>query len=158
MERALGAVLVAVLLVATASHGADDVAAAPQPSQEVAAGDEDAVAAAGDEPMPGVSPAALADYDRRPAARGMDELVLERTEITGNRELPKVLYIVPWQKSDPGALMGKPVNTLLDEVLMPLDREEFIRQVDYYSDLYEDESVPPPPAIPVEAGIQSRKE
>jgi hypothetical protein len=25
---------------------------------------------------------------------------------------------------------------LLDEVLAPLDREEFIRQVDYYSDLY----------------------
>ena len=57
------------------------------------------------------------------------------TEITGNQELPKVMYIVPWQKSDPGDLMGRPVNTLLDEVLAPLDREEFIRQVDYYSDL-----------------------
>jgi hypothetical protein len=67
---------------------------------------------------------------------GTDTLVLERTEITGNRELPKVLYIVPWRKSDPGALVGKPVNTLLDEVLAPVDREEFIRQVDYYSDLY----------------------
>ena len=65
----------------------------------------------------------------------MDELDLRRTEITGNRELPKVLYIVPWQKSDPGNLLGRPVNTLLDEVLAPLDREEFIRQVDYYSDL-----------------------
>jgi hypothetical protein len=32
--------------------------------------------------------------------------------------------------------MGKPVNSLLDEVLAPLDREEFIRQVDYYDDLY----------------------
>ncbi len=67
-----------------------------------------------------------------------DELHLERTEITGNSELPKVLYIVPWHKPDPGALLGKPVNTLLDEVLAPLDRDEFIRQVDYYSDLYGD--------------------
>ena len=66
----------------------------------------------------------------------MDRLELGRTEITGNQELPKVLYIVPWQKSDPGDLMGRPVNTLLDEVLAPLDREEFIRQVDYYGDLY----------------------
>ncbi|MDJ0757973.1 MAG: hypothetical protein QNJ19_01170 [Woeseiaceae bacterium] len=65
----------------------------------------------------------------------MDRLTLGRTEITGNQELPKVMYIVPWQKSDPGDLMGRPVNTLLDEVLAPLDREEFIRQVDYYSDL-----------------------
>ena len=72
-------------------------------------------------------------------SRVMDSIQLDRTEITGNQELPKVLYIVPWQKSDPGELMGKPVNTLLDEVLAPLDREEFIRQVDYYGDLNGDE-------------------
>ena len=73
-------------------------------------------------------------------SRVMDSIELGRTEITGNQELPKVLYIVPWKKSDPGDLMGKPVNTLLDEVLAPIDREEFIRQVDYYGDLYgEDE-------------------
>jgi len=69
----------------------------------------------------------------------MDSIELGRTEITGNQELPKVMYIVPWQKSDPGDLMVRPVNTLLDEVLAPLDREEFIRQVDYHNDLYGDE-------------------
>jgi hypothetical protein len=68
--------------------------------------------------------------------RVIDRLELDRTEVTGNQELPKVLYIVPWQKPDPGDLMGRPVNSLLDEVLAPLDREEFIRQVDYHSDLY----------------------
>lgn len=68
----------------------------------------------------------------------MDQLDLERTEITGNQELPKVLYIVPWQKSDPGDLMGRPVNTLLDEVLAPIDRGEFVRQVRYYEDLQDD--------------------
>ena len=66
----------------------------------------------------------------------MDTMELGRTEITGNQELPKVLYIVPWQKSDPGDLMGRPVNTLLVEVLSPVDREEFLRQVGYYDDLY----------------------
>jgi hypothetical protein len=66
----------------------------------------------------------------------MDRMDLGRTEITGNQELPKVMYIVPWQKSDPGELMGRPVNTLLDEVLAPIDRSEFMRQVDYYDDLY----------------------
>jgi hypothetical protein len=69
----------------------------------------------------------------------MDRMELGRTEITGNQELPKVLYIVPWQKADPGDLMGKPVNTLLDEVLAPVDREEFVRTVDYYGDLYGEE-------------------
>jgi hypothetical protein len=77
------------------------------------------------------------DVRRRVTNNGvMDEMDLERTEITGNQELPKVLYIVPWQKSDPGDLTGRPVNTLLDEVLAPIDRSEFIRQVEYYGDLY----------------------
>lgn len=91
---------------------------------------------------PGVLSAVLAQDVRRRTTGGgvvMDEMDLGRTEITGNQELPKVLYIVPWKKADPGDLMGKPVNTLLDEVLAPLDREEFIRQVDYYDDLYREE-------------------
>jgi hypothetical protein len=90
---------------------------------------------------PRVSSAELADTARDHGAEGgnervIDRLDLDRTEVTGNQELPKVLYIVPWQRADPGDLMGRPVNSLLDEVLAPLDREEFIRQVDYYSDLY----------------------
>ena len=91
-----------------------------------------------DDIEPAVSSAALAaDVTREESGNQvMDRLELGRTEITGNQELPKVLYIVPWQKSDPGDLTGKPVNSLLDEVLAPLDREEFIRQVEYYDDLY----------------------
>ncbi|MGI9204664.1 MAG: hypothetical protein ACR2Q3_11675 [Woeseiaceae bacterium] len=90
---------------------------------------------------PAVSTAVLAaDVRRRENSSGvMDEIDLGRTEITGNQELPTVLYIVPWKKSDPGNLMGRPVNTLLDEVLTPIDRSEFIRQVDYYGDLYVEE-------------------
>ena len=101
-------------------------------------------AAEEDELMPAVDTSAM-EVPEAPADDGvtrdtsgnrvMDSMELSRTEITGNQELPKVLYIVPWQKSDPGDLMGKPVNTLLDEVLAPVDREEFIRQVEYYNDL-----------------------
>jgi hypothetical protein len=77
------------------------------------------------------------DVRRRQVNNGvMDEIDLGRTEITGNQELPKVLYIVPWKKSDPGNLKARPVNSLLDEVLAPIDRSEFIRQVDYYDELY----------------------
>ncbi len=90
---------------------------------------------------PGVPSAVLAAAitRREVGNQVIDEMLLDRTEITGNQELPKVLYIVPWQKSDPGDLIGRPVNTLLDEVLAPLDREEFIRQVEYYGDLYGDD-------------------
>jgi len=89
---------------------------------------------------PAITTTLAQDVRRRSVSNGvMDELDLGRTEITGNQELPTVLYIVPWKKSDPGDLMGKPVNTLLDEVLAPIDRSEFIRQVDYYEDLYGEE-------------------
>lgn len=71
----------------------------------------------------------------------MDEIDLGRTEITGNQELPKVLYIVPWKQSDLGDLVGRPVNSLLDEVLAPVDREVFARQVSYYQHLYVDSLV-----------------
>ena len=104
-----------------------------------------------DELMPAVDTSAPVEEEEADEARApdvtrtttgnrvMDSMQLSRTEITGNQELPKVLYIVPWQKSDPGDLMGRPVNTLMDEVLAPIDREEFLRQVDYYDDLQGEE-------------------
>jgi hypothetical protein len=102
-----------------------------------------------DDLMPAVDTSAMVEEEERAAAedvtrttsgnRVMDSMELSRTEVHGNQELPKVLYIVPWQKSNPGDLMGRPVNTLLDEVLAPLDRDEFRRQVEYFNDLEGDE-------------------
>ena len=71
-----------------------------------------------------------------PAGQVMDTLDLGTTSITGNQELPKVLYIVPWKRSDLGDLVGRPVNTLLDEVLAPVDPEVFERHLEYYDTLY----------------------
>jgi hypothetical protein len=73
------------------------------------------------------------------ASRAMDTLDLGTTSITGNQELPKVLYIVPWKKSDLGELVGRPVNTLLDEVLEPVDPEVFERHLSYYETLHKAE-------------------
>jgi len=70
------------------------------------------------------------------AAKQVDRLDLDTSSIKGNQELPKVLYIVPWKQAGIGDLTGKPVNSLLDEVLTPLDREVFRRQVHYFDQLY----------------------
>lgn len=80
--------------------------------------------------------------------RTMDRLELESSAITGNRELPKVLYIVPWKKADMGDLIGRPANSLLDEVLTPVDREVFRRQTDYFSKLNAGGLQPPAPEQP----------
>jgi hypothetical protein len=69
-----------------------------------------------------------------------DRLQLDTTQITGNQELPKVLYIVPWKRSDLGDLLGKPANSLLDEVLQPIDRDVFKRENRYYDALKPDAS------------------
>ena len=92
-------------------------------------------AAADRPPTPAAAPAASAAAER-PAPRVMDSLDLGTTSITGNAELPKVLYIVPWKKSDLGDLVGRPVNTLLDEVLAPVDPAVFERHLNYYDSLY----------------------
>jgi hypothetical protein len=68
--------------------------------------------------------------------RAPDRLDLETTSIRGNQELPKVLYILPWK--DPGLAepAGRPLNSLVDEALAPVDREVFRRQLRYFDQLY----------------------
>jgi hypothetical protein len=65
------------------------------------------------------------------AVRAEDRADLDRTQIIGNRELPKVLYIVPWKKPLPGEAAGRPPVSVLDEALAPIDREVFRRQLQY---------------------------
>jgi hypothetical protein len=64
-------------------------------------------------------------------AQAQDRADIDRTQIIGNRELPKVLYIVPWKKPLPGNLAGKPLQSVLDEALSPIDRDVLRRQIDY---------------------------
>jgi len=64
-------------------------------------------------------------------AWAQDRADIDRTQIIGNRELPKVLYIVPWKKPLPGDLSSRPLDSVLDEALAPVDRDVFRRQVRY---------------------------
>jgi hypothetical protein len=119
----------------------DTSATTPAPSAATAPG---ASAAPGANATPEAT-----ETPARPArggGRGQDRLELDTTQITGNRELPKVLYIVPWKRADLGDLVGKPVNSLLDEVLTPVDRDVFRRENRYYRALQPDVAKPAPQA------------
>lgn len=94
----------------------------------------------------------------RPAPRTTDRVDLDATQITGNQELPKVLYIVPWRRPELGDLAGKPLNSLLDEVLAPIDRDVFRRENRYFESLQgsgpaaSPDADRPAPAAPAAAG------
>src|ERR1700761_4071484 len=95
------------------------------------------------------NPASKVPVDKAGARKsGPGRLQLDATDITGNRELPKVLYIVPWKRADPGDLAGKPPNSLLDDVLQPVDRDVFKRENRYYDGLKPEAAGTPPPADP----------
>jgi hypothetical protein len=72
---------------------------------------------------------------RQNPSRPHDRLQLDSTAITGNRELPKVMSIVPWKEAEPPAGPDRPMGSLVDEILAPLDRDEFQREVTYFRDL-----------------------
>jgi hypothetical protein len=79
------------------------------------------------------------------AAFAQDRADLDRSQIIGNRELPKVLYIMPWKKPVPGDLSGRPSTSVLDEALAPVDRDVFRRQVHYDAQV-QARAAPPKPA------------
>jgi len=134
--------------VSTHAQPADVATQSPAPvlSLEEAAALEPAVdvgaPASPAAPSAPAAPAAPAPAPRAaavsPGPRAMDSLDLGTTSITGNQELPKVLYIVPWKRSDLGDLVGRPANTLLEEVLAPVDPEVFERQLGYYDTLHDE--------------------
>lgn len=80
------------------------------------------------------------------AVTKQDQAELDRSQIIGNRELPKVTYIVPWKKPGPGDLTGRPLTSVLDEALAPVDRDVFRRQVRYDGQAVSRSAVPAPAA------------
>lgn len=64
-----------------------------------------------------------------------EKINMKGTRIRGNQELPKVLYIVPWQEAEVPNLNQPPLQSLINEALAPVDREVFQRKVRYYDAL-----------------------
>jgi hypothetical protein len=88
---------------------------------------------------PGTEPKKVAESNRSVAsgatssAKAVDRLDLDASQVTGNSELPKIMVIVPWKHADVGNVAGRPVNSLMDEVLKPLDRDVLRRETEYYT-------------------------
>jgi hypothetical protein len=56
--------------------------------------------------------------------------VISGMSILGNQEAPKSLVIVPWKSSEIGDSIG--ISTMLDDSRQPVDRDVFMRALNYY--------------------------
>ena len=59
-----------------------------------------------------------------------EEKLISGMSIVGNDEAPKSLVIVPWKSSELGTRLD--VSRMLDDGLQPVDKEVFMRELDYY--------------------------
>jgi hypothetical protein len=108
--------IIAMLLLASLAH-------AEEPKQANAAGKQDKSAAADDKA------AATTKADAKGDSK--DEVkTLSGISILGNQEAPKSLVIVPWKSSEIGEMPG--LSRLLDDSVQPIDKEVFMRELDYY--------------------------
>ena len=57
---------------------------------------------------------------------------LSGISIVGNKEAPKSLFIVPWKSSEIGDANSLS-SSLLNEKMVPVDKEVFQRELDFYS-------------------------
>lgn len=61
-----------------------------------------------------------------------DRLEIEGSSITGIREAPKAMYIVPWRPLMPVEMKGVEVKSLLEEELAIIDRSAFQRRIELF--------------------------
>ena len=65
-----------------------------------------------------------------------ERLEMEGAEITGNKELPRVLYIVPWKSVERFDIESPPINSIMDEKLSPIERASFKRKIHYHDAIF----------------------
>ncbi len=85
--------------------------------------------------QPGVPARAQPSTTAAEPAPAEDRADLDRTRILGQRELPKVLTIVPWKKPLAAPGTPRPPISVLDEALTPVDRDVLKRELGYHAQL-----------------------
>jgi hypothetical protein len=75
-------------------------------------------------------PALAKETDKGAKNKESEAKELSGMSIVGNDEAPKSLYIVPWKSSELGIETG--LSLMLNNGDAPVDRDVFLRQLDFY--------------------------
>jgi hypothetical protein len=70
------------------------------------------------------------------SVNAQEKLQMQGTEITGNKELPKVLYIVPWKSAERFEITSPPIVSVMEQKLTPIDRASFKRTIHYHDAIF----------------------
>ena len=68
--------------------------------------------------------------------QAQDRLELEGTAIIGNKELPNILYIVPWKPVQRFEIETPAVISIMDQKLKAIDRASFKRKIHYHNAIF----------------------
>lgn len=60
-----------------------------------------------------------------------EPVVTLHSTVSGSQEQPRVMYIVPWQEPDAAQFDYELNNELAQEIFAPIDRDEFVRGLNY---------------------------
>lgn len=71
------------------------------------------------------------------AQESSDKVLNLESTFQGNREQPRVLYIVPWQQPDGPPELERPISGDIDQLFEPIDRTSFQRELKYIKFLQE---------------------
>ena len=74
--------------------------------------------------------ATAAESEQKTASAPKGDKELSGMSILGNDDAPKALVIVPWKSSAMGSALD--VSRALDDGRDPVDRDVFVRELDYY--------------------------
>ena len=69
-----------------------------------------------------------------------ERIDMEAMSIIGNKELPNVLYILPWKQANLPEMVELPLSSLINDALQPLDRPTILRR-QYYKQVIKQEGV-----------------
>lgn len=81
-------------------------------------------------------------------AQAQEADVTLHSTVTGSREQPRVLYIVPWQQPAAAELNYTLDNRIGEELFTPIDRDEFVRELRYREQLATQASHAAPDKLP----------
>jgi hypothetical protein len=68
--------------------------------------------------------------------QAQERIQMEGTEITGNKELPRVLYIVPWKTAERFEIDTPPIDSIMERRLELLERSAFRRTIRYHEAIF----------------------